>query len=266
MKISCVIPTCDRPQLLIEAIDSVLSQTVPTDEIIVINNGGEKIFLPFETSNKVKIYNIIPYAGASQARNFGASLAKGNYVAFLDDDDLWNEKYIENSLAAIKQGADCVLSRIDIMDRGILRSCKNPHGKLTIKKLLVQNPGAGGPNIVISKKLFFKVGGYDVKLPTSEDKSLIIEVIKAGAKIITLPDNQVIARRDPKISRLTDAKTIAEGIYQFTRKYRSLMDKNEYLFNLLKIYKYHYQAGQKIAGIQYFVIKIIFTFLKILQK
>lgn len=263
---SCVIPTCDRPKLLFRAVNSVLGQTVLPDEIIIVNNGKASIILSKDIIDRVKIYNIKPYAGASWARNFGVGRSQGDYIAFLDDDDVWNKRYIENNLKAIKKGAQCILSRIDIMEGGKLISQKNPDGKLTLDKLLVQNPGAGGPNLVISKKLFLAVGGYDVKLPTSEDKSLIIEIISRGVKIVTLPNNQVIASRDPKVSRLTNPVIMAEGIYQFTRKYKHLMNKKQYLLNLLKIYKYRYKSGKKMAIFPFIFLYISNRFLQIIFK
>lgn len=263
MKISCVIPTCDRPKLLAEAIESVLNQIVLPDEIIVVNNGKDKVILPENVLKKIRVYDIVPYAGASQARNFGASVAKGKYLAFLDDDDLWSKNYIKNNLLAIKKGALCVLNRIDIIVDNKLFSQKNPHGRISLDKLLVQNPGAGGSNIVISKNIFMRLGGYDVNLLTSEDKSLIIEIVKEGIKIETLPDNNIIANYNEGLGRLTNNKTISEGIYQFIKKYKKIMTKKQYLYNYLKVYRYRYNSGSKIAGLQYIFIKFIYYFIKI---
>ncbi len=257
MPISCIIPTCDRPEFLLRAVNSVLGQTVPPDEIIIVNNGKERIALPAEIKKRVKIYDITPYAGASRARNFGARAALGNYLAFLDDDDQWNRKYLENALVAINKGAQCILSRIDLYDNGKLVAQKNPHGKITIEKLLVQNPGAGGSNLVIKKDLFFAVGGFDEKLPTSEDKALVIEIIKKGMKIVTLPLNHIIASRDAELKRLTDAGIIAAGIYQFTKKYQGLMAVRQRLQNWLKIYHYRFKAGDKRAIIPFIFLYAI---------
>jgi len=266
MKISCIIPTYNRNKLLIDAINSVLEQTVLPDEIIIVNNGKETSKLPEEICKKVLIYNIIYMAGASQARNFGASVARGEYLAFLDDDDIWNKKYIESVLEPIKEGAKCILSRIDIFVDGKLKFSKNPHGNLTLDKLLIKNPGTGGPNIVIERNLFLEIGGYDVKLITSEDKSLIIELIKKGIHITTLPENQVIARQDPKVSRLSDPNTIAQGIYQFTNKYKNLMNKRQLLANFLKIYKYRYKSGKKMAIFPFIFLYISNRFLQIIFR
>jgi len=266
MKISCIIPTCDRPEFLIEAINSVLKQTLLPAEIIIVNNGRGPLNLPPQIAEEVKIHDIAPYVGAAQARNFGASVAIGDYLAFLDDDDLWSAAYLENVSQAIAKGAVCLISRLDMLIDGKIVPGKNAHGKITLDKLLVQNPGTGGPNTVISKKLFFAVGGYDPKLPTSEDKSLIIELIKRGEKITTLPDNQVIARYHKATSRLSDDKNIAEGIYQFTKKYSSLMNKKQYFYNWYKIFYHRYKSGDVLAGVFCFFLCLFYAPKSIIKK
>src|SRR3989338_10496321 len=226
MTISCVIPTCDRPQHLLEAVASVLKQTVKPLEIIVVNNGKEKIMLPAGLADAVSVHDIIPYAGAAQARNFGAAVAKGDYLAFLDDDDLWPSNYLENVSVAIGEGARCVVRRQDIMENGKQVVWKNPYGRTTIDYILVRNPGTGGPNTVIARDLFFSVKGYDPKLPPSEDKAVIVG-------------------KDRGEFYLTSYARLAEGVFQFTRKYGKLMSFEQYLYNWSKILYFRYRAGQK---------------------
>ncbi len=244
-KISCIIPTCDRPGDLQRAIQSVLKQTVAPLEIIVVNNGKEKITLPPLQGQEVLTYNIIPYAGAAQARNFGAVMAKGDFLAFLDDDDMWTPRYLENVQAAIQEGARCIVSRQDVVLGGRQVPWKNPHGRVTIDYLLLRNPGTGGPNTVIARDLFFEVKGFDPKLPPSEDKAMILELLLAGVPVTTLSDNSVVVGKDRGEFYLTSYARLAEGIFQFTRKYSRLMSARQYLYNWSKILYFRYRAGQK---------------------
>lgn len=265
MKFSCIIPTCGRNSYLIEAIDSVLVQTVLPDEIIVVNNGRQELSLFPSVLEKINIIKAEPFIGASRARNLGAKSASGDFLAFLDDDDLWNPKYLENVQVALREGAQCIFSRLDILRDGSIRVLKNPHGKINIKTLLTINPGTGGPNLVISRDLFFKVGGFDENLVTSEDKSLAIEVLKTGVAVVALPENQVIVRQDPKIFRLSDAETLARGIRAFTKKYSKMMNGRQYLFNWQKIFFYRYKSGKKYWAIPYFLLRF-FAGLRIIIK
>ncbi len=258
IKISCIIPTCDRNNFLIKAIRSVLAQTMVPDEIIAVNNGKEKLSLPADIVARVIVKNIEPYAGVSAARNFGARQAQGEFLAFLDDDDQWSEKYIESVLSAIKAGALCILNRMDKIENGKISLYKNPHGMLTLDNLFISNPGAGGSNLVISKKTFFDVGGFDADLVTSEDKSLIIEVIRAGIGVVTLPDNQIIASiHHGETGHLINK--MSDGILRFNRKYFRLMTWRQYLYNWYRIFYFRYKSGDKLAAIPYFFLSLFYA-------
>ncbi len=265
MKISCIIPTCDRRDFLPQAINSVLEQSLPPDEIIIINNGREPVVLSDDLATKVKVFDIIPYAGVAQARNFGACVAQGDYLAFLDDDDLWTPEYLEKAAKAITQGAQAVFSRQLKLKDGEISEYQNPQGKINIKTLLVRNPGTGGPNTIVSKKAFFQAGGYDPKLPPSEDKAMVLELLLREAKIKVLSDNSVIVRihQGP---RLTDNKKIIEGIYQFTRRYRHLMNYEQYYFNQLKYFRLCRQDGYFKVIIPHCFYYFLFRLTKILRK
>ena len=252
-KISCVIPTCDRPtDFIIESINSALNQGAKPFEIIIVNNGKAPLKLPSDLVQKVKIFNTQAYIGASAARNYGADKASGDFIAFLDDDDLWSEKYLENVIKAIETGAECVISRLDKKIGEKIIPFKNIDGNLTIKNLLLYNPGINGSNIVISKKIFFEAGGFDEKLKTSEDKSLVIELLKKNIPIKTLPRNQAIIREHRETNRLSDSKRLAEGKAQFLKKYSGMMDTETYLYNVKQISEHRYQSG-KITAIMSFV-------------
>jgi|GEM_PF-844813 len=245
MTISAIIPTCDRLHYLKEAIDSILRQTRLPDEIIIVNNGKVKIELPHAIMDKVKIYDITPYSGAAKARNFGVKMAKSVYVAFLDDDDLWAPCYLEKIYPHIINGESCIVSRLDKMVGGKAGHYKNPEGRLTVENFLVYNPGFGGTNLVILRKLFLEMGGFDDDLPTSEDKSFGIEILRRGIKIKILPNNQAIARFHEG-ERLTNFKTIIKGTRKFITKYRSIMSFRQYVLNIYKLHNFEFQSGKRI--------------------
>jgi glycosyltransferase involved in cell wall biosynthesis len=248
-----------------EAILSVIKQSFKPYEIIVVNNGKRKICLPSDLHPSVSIYDIMQYAGVSQARNFGALLSRGDFLAFLDDDDLWNPKYLENVAAVIARGASCVISRIDKLEEGRILPFKNPYGKCNIQNILTLNPGITGSNVTVSKEIFFEVGGYDPKLTPSEDKALILELLKKKIDIEVLPDNQAILRMHEG-ERLTSDYRMSQGIYQFTQKYASLMNRQQYLFNWVKIHKHKYLAGNRISFLQYFLLAILYKLTIFIKK
>ena len=103
MNISAIIPTYNRRAHVIKAIDSVLSQTVPVSEVIVVDDGssdgtGEAISSRY--GSKVKLI-LQKNSGVSAARNRGISSATCEWIAFLDSDDVWLSAKIENQIRAL---------------------------------------------------------------------------------------------------------------------------------------------------------------------
>ena len=90
--VSVIIPVYNGERYLAEALDSVLRQSHPADEIIVIDDGSTdgsaKIIESFRASVE---YHWQPNGGPGAARNLGVTLAHGAFLAFLDADDLWTE-------------------------------------------------------------------------------------------------------------------------------------------------------------------------------
>src|SRR6266852_5744847 len=108
--VSVVIPTHNRPQLLAEAIASVRAQTFTDYEIIVVSN-GESADMRHASGMAAAgcQYFELPRGNASAARNFGIAHATGEWIALLDDDDLWLPEKLERQLEEAKSsGADMV--------------------------------------------------------------------------------------------------------------------------------------------------------------
>lgn len=107
MKVSVVIPTYNRSRLLLEAIDSVLNQTYRDFEIIVVDDGStddteQKISRYFADVVYIKQRN----AGVNAARNNAISLTQGDYIALLDNDDLWLDFKLELQVELLEQHRD----------------------------------------------------------------------------------------------------------------------------------------------------------------
>ena len=96
-KVSVIIPTYNRSNVAKEAISSVLAQTESDLEVIVVDDGStDDTCSVVETLNDDRIiYFYKKNDGPASARNFGQSKAKGEYLAFLDHDDLWPPNYLE---------------------------------------------------------------------------------------------------------------------------------------------------------------------------
>ena len=110
--VSIVIPTFARPDNLVRAIESVLNQTYKPIEIIVVDDNGRGTLYQVETENVLKPYiykNQIKYLtheinkNGSAARNTGFRVSKGDYVCYLDDDDVFAPTKIEKQVARLEK-------------------------------------------------------------------------------------------------------------------------------------------------------------------
>jgi len=236
ISISCIIPTRNRPLFLKEALDSVLKQTVKPHEIIIVNSGSE----PVESSEGIKIFDVVKNSGPSQARNFGACVASGDFLAFLDDDDLWPPDYLERVTHALRQDTLCVISRLDKLENGKVQPYK--YAEKNMRLIYSINPGITGSNVVVDRELFISIGGFDVRLESGEDKSLIIDLMDYGQKnakslnwpgITFLLDNFAIQRMHdgPHIGKTS------KGIKAFVDKYSDRMTRMDYYYNMSLISK-----------------------------
>ena len=96
MKLSIIIPTCDRPHLLKRAVTSALTNGGNGCEVIVVDDGLEKSASSLSFGGEIKVITTSGRTGASAARNLGAKHATGAYILFLDDDDELQNDYVRD--------------------------------------------------------------------------------------------------------------------------------------------------------------------------
>lgn len=122
IKVSVIIPTYNRSSYLEEAIISVINQTYENLEIIVVDDGSKEKYAEVICNNyKECNYYYKENGGLSSARNFGIKKSKGEYIAFLDDDDVWKENKLEVQCKILDKysSIDCVhSSAIVINEKG----------------------------------------------------------------------------------------------------------------------------------------------------
>lgn len=230
--ISVIIPTCDRPQeYLRHAIYSAANQSLHPMEIIVIDNGKREV-QPMELPAGVIIHRTAPRIGPSKARNIGAALSTGTYLAFLDDDDWWDKDFLQEAIKAMDESSTrCAYGRIYQSREGEILDQRNLTPETTTLPILLErNPGTGGINLLIERELFEKIGGFDEKLLVSEDRALAIEILLLGEQIAIAPNAISIARHhDGENLRQRNGQKVL-----FVLKYRHLMPVSLFIRHLFK--------------------------------
>lgn len=107
--VSAIIPTYNRIDMIASAVDSVLAQTYPAVEVLVVDDGstdGSVAFLSKRYGEKIKVLEV-PHGGAPAAVNAGVRSARGEFVAFLDSDDFWLPKKIEKQIDHLESRPEC---------------------------------------------------------------------------------------------------------------------------------------------------------------
>ena len=181
LSVSVIIPSFNRASVLPRALDSVLAQTHKAAEIIVVDDGssdGTSALVERDYPG-VKLLNQ-GSQGVSSARNAGASVSTGNWLAFLDSDDEWLPEKLSHQLACARDNPHISLIHSDEIwiRRGVrvnqMRKHRKPGGQIFEYCLprCVISPSA----VMMSKALFDRLGGFDEDLPACEDYDLWLRV------------------------------------------------------------------------------------------
>ncbi len=105
--VSVIVPTLDRPDTLRQALESILQQTYRDFEIIVVNDGGRDvsdIVQALDTERRISYVRHPVNRNLAAARNSGIGVARGKYLAYLDDDDRFYPEHLETLVAFLEQG------------------------------------------------------------------------------------------------------------------------------------------------------------------
>ncbi len=173
-----IIPTYNRRELLLRALDSVISQTCPIDEIIVVDDGstdGSQAAVHERHGDRIR-YVWQENAGVSAARNHGMSIARGKYFALLDSDDEWLPEKTSLQLEWLRAHPDfgmvlCDVQRIDGERRpiDIFRRRDFIPEDGWILRWIIHNPALAPASVMFRREVFEDVGGFDEALRTAED-------------------------------------------------------------------------------------------------
>lgn len=106
--VSIITPAYNAAEYIAETIESVLAQTYPKWEMLIVNdcskdNAAEIVQSYADKDNRIKLINLKQNSGAAVARNIAIQNAKGRYIAFLDSDDLWKKEKLQKQLGFMQQ-------------------------------------------------------------------------------------------------------------------------------------------------------------------
>jgi len=183
--VSIIISTYNRLGSLKLAVESVESQSYKDWELIIVNDGGDQVAI--EETDKIKIVNIEHFGNHSKPKNEGIKASKGEYIAFLDDDNTWRADHLQLLMNAFKNNPD-----LDIVygDRWIID--EQGKGSLGVNYdfnpfILMQRNFIDTSDFVIKREAMFKLGGWDESEKRMLDWNLMVRAAKAGMKFLHVP-------------------------------------------------------------------------------
>lgn len=189
--VSVIITTYKRtPEIVQRAAQSVLKQTYKNLELIIVDDSPSTYEfrdavkkMVFSLGDKVCYIQHENNMGACAARNTGLSCAKGEYVAFLDDDDEWLPEKIEKQVEIVEKDGDVALvycgrySYYTKENNEVLQNTEFHRG-MVFDKLILENFIGSTSFPLLRKSCIDKLGGFDVEMKASQDYELWLRIAK----------------------------------------------------------------------------------------
>jgi glycosyltransferase involved in cell wall biosynthesis len=191
--VSAILPVFNGRRFLRDAVQSVLAQSLPPCELIVVDDGSTDGSL-----NELEGLPQAPFpvrvlrqanAGQSAARNLAARHAEGEYLAFLDQDDQWHPQHLEQLVAPLDADpavgwAYCDFDEMDfdghLVTRRFLRAAGVTHPKRTIFECVASDLLVLPSASVVRRAAFEQAGGFDEALSGYEDDDLFVRFFRLG--------------------------------------------------------------------------------------
>lgn len=196
--VSVVIPTYNRARLVVEAVESVLKQSYPPLEVLVVDDGStdvtEQALAPYRDR---LCYLRTPHQGVSRARNAGWRMARGTWVGFLDSDDLWLPRKLERQIQALRSSPEtplCYTDEIWIRNQRRVNQCRH-HAKYSgwilpqcLPRCIISPSSA-----LIRRDVLEELGGFEEALEVCEDYELWLR-LTARFPVLFLEEKLIVKR------------------------------------------------------------------------
>lgn len=190
--VSVIIPAYNAERFIRRSIDSVLAQSYPVSQVIVIDDGSgdaTRAVVSSEYNDRVILIEQ-QNGGPARARNAGLRIATGEYIAFLDADDWWEPTKLEQQIAVLRSNPDAVgnYTGLRVVDESanLLADLAPVDPKNLRTAFRWCNPGVPPSSVLLRRSVLEKLTeGYDERLRGSEDWNLWFRIVQFGPFCIT---------------------------------------------------------------------------------
>jgi glycosyltransferase involved in cell wall biosynthesis len=199
-KISVILCVYNGGNTIERTIESVLNQTFTEFELIIINDGSKDNTLEVISRFNDRRIQVLSYpnSGLAIGRNRGLANAMGDYISFIDADDLWSADKLEYQAIALEENPNAAVaySWVDRIDEGDRIICQGGHHTATgnvLAHLLLADITDSGSNALIRKLAFEEVGTYEESMSSGQDWDMAIR-LAARYEFVVIPRSQVFYR------------------------------------------------------------------------
>lgn len=243
--VSVIVPTFKRPDSLLIALDSILSQSYSNLEVLVVNDNlrgtewdvGTELLLVDASGRDTRLRHIHTEGGTGggAARNLACRQAKGEYLAFLDDDDEFMPDKIETQLFfMLEHGLDMSWQDISwcdekghLVEHRRLNHCRD-FSRVGLLRAHLLTPISPTSIYMLKKEIYDRTEGFG-EVATGQDWWLMLRCIEAGARMGYMPEVHVIQHIHPG-ERLSvgENKIVGEELrHKKVREYYPLLSRRE---------------------------------------
>lgn len=251
--VSVIIATYERDKSLRKALESIMKQTYNNIEIIVVDDNGDfnwkrKVSLII---NEINIIHPIVYIqneknmGSAEARNIGIRVALGEYITFLDDDDIYLVDKIKNQVEhMIENNSDYSITDIYLYDENDkliekrTRQYLNKETKSNLLKYHLLYHMTGTDSMMFKNNYLLKIGGFS-PINVGDEFYLMQKAIEGGGEFSYLPVSDIKAYIHTETGGLSSGDSKIKGeneLYEYKHRYFNMMESKDIRFIKMRHY------------------------------
>ncbi len=254
-KISVVIPAYNAAKTIKETIQSVLNQTFTDLELIIINDGSQDATLEIVEripDPRIRLFSY-PNAGPTVSRNRGILHAVGDYISFIDADDLWTPDKLESQFNALQTNPQAAVAyswtnSIDERGKLLRRGFYVQLNGDVYKTLLVINFLENGSNPLIRRTALVEMGGFEESLTHGEDWDMWLR-LASSYDFVAVPSPQVLYRISPGSASFNIFKQEEGCLIMIERAFTQVPESLQNLKRLTLANLYKYLTSKALEGI-----------------
>lgn len=262
--VSIIIPTYNTNNSLERAIYSVLNQTYENIEIIVVDDNNEntpgnieakRILKKFEHIPNIKYIEHKKNKNGSAARNTGYRYANGEYIGFLDDDDIFYENKISKQMKVLKE-TNCDLCTCFYKKND--RIIKFDSNESILKNIFMLNNTPQTSSFLLKKDFYNKLNGFDESYARHQDYEFLIRALQMGT--VKIIDECLYERRDNGVNNIPNAEKMELIKDKFLSQFENVIRQNKMSRSLIYGKNYGYVSflyikQKKVKNAFYTIVK-----------